>query len=171
MGSLGGLSGALAIHPDSLIDEELADACRLIQAARRLTETAVCETLLGSVVASTDPQFISYVRSVLAGNHEQFLAIFLDQSGRFIKDEILANGSASKVHLTARGLFSRALQFQASGMILAHNHPSGDCRPSKDDILATRAIASTAAALDLKLVDHLIVTRSNCYSFRIGAML
>ncbi|MGN6495755.1 MAG: JAB domain-containing protein, partial [Tsuneonella sp.] len=59
----------------------------------------------------------------------------------------------------------------AGGFLLAHNHPSGDCRPSEEDVAATRHLAAVGAALELELVDHVIVTRHRALSLRAGGYL
>jgi DNA repair protein RadC len=70
-----------------------------------------------------------------------------------------------------RDVFAEALRLGASGMILAHNHPSGECRPSDNDIAATRRLAEVALALDVALIDHLIFTHEAVYSMRAGGLL
>ena len=59
----------------------------------------------------------------------------------------------------------------ARGLIVAHNHPSGDCRPSRSDILATHRLKEVAIALDIELIDHLILTENAVYSMRAGGDL
>ena len=70
-----------------------------------------------------------------------------------------------------RDVFSQALSLGASAIILAHNHPSGNCRPSAQDILATRKFGEIANALDIALLDHLILTDTSVYSMRAGGLL
>ena len=64
-----------------------------------------------------------------------------------------------------------ALRLDARGIILAHNHPSGECRPSGCDIAATHQLAAVASALDIELIDHLIFTHEAVYSMRAGGLL
>jgi DNA repair protein RadC len=70
-----------------------------------------------------------------------------------------------------RGLLGEALRLDAVGIILAHNHPSGQCRPSERDISATRRLCDVAKALDIALIDHLIFTEDAVYSMRAGGLL
>jgi DNA repair protein RadC len=70
-----------------------------------------------------------------------------------------------------RALLGEALRRDASGMILAHGHPSGHCRPSSRDIAVTRRLADVALALDISLIDHLIFTPDAVYSMRAGGLL
>lgn len=102
---------------------------------------------------------------------EQLHVIYCDRARRYLDDESLAAGTASRIEARARPLIERALTLGAAGFVLAHNHPSGICRPSADDIAGTRRIAGIAAALELELVDHLIVTAHSVFSMRAGGVL
>ena len=118
------------------------------------------------------PGFLRYLKSRLAGAEEECLhATYCDSWGEYLHDEILVHGSTSFVATRARLLFGRALALGASGLLLAHNHPSGRCRPSHDDLFATNRMRDIAAALDIVLLDHLIITESNVYSIRSGVNL
>ena len=70
-----------------------------------------------------------------------------------------------------RELFGKALSMDAHSMIVAHNHPSGRCKPSPYDITATRRLKDIARALDIELLDHLIITQQSVYSMRAGGDL
>ena len=117
---------------------------------------------------------IDFLRSaVLApnGGKERFHAMFFDLAGLFARDERFGVGEQSKLHLPLRSLFTSALAHGARGMIVAHNHPSGDCRPSSRDETATARIAQIANALGIELIDHLIVTPRAVFSMRAGECL
>lgn len=117
---------------------------------------------------------IEYLRGVvLAGSNrvERFHAIFVDSQRAYLGDESIGEGEANALTLRMRDLFGRALGVGATGMIIAHNHPSGNCRPSKIDIDATRRLAGIAVALDIELLDHLIFTQNAVYSMRAGGDL
>jgi DNA repair protein RadC len=75
------------------------------------------------------------------------------------------------LQLRMRLLLGEALRLDAAGIILAHSHPSGICRPSPSDITATHQLAMVARALDVSLVDHLIFTNDAVYSMRAGGLL
>lgn len=117
---------------------------------------------------------ITYLRgTVLAGEgrQERGHAIFVDRERCWLGDASVGVGSLNVLSLRMRTLFGEALRLDARGMILAHNHPSGHCRPSGCDIAATRRLANIASALDIELIDHLIFTREAVYSMRAGGML
>ena len=117
---------------------------------------------------------IDYLRSVVltspAGG-ERFHAIFVDTRRAYLGDEAMGRGEGSALTLRMRDLFGHALSLGASGIIIAHNHPSGDCRPSQYDIDATKRLATIASALDIELLDHLIFTHTSVYSMRAGGNL
>lgn len=169
--SFGGLGQALKIQPENIEDPDLSEACRIVHAAQKLAESAVSEQLSRSTVTTTDPRLIQYLRSLLAGPEEVFVAVFLDSEGCYLRDEALALGNICQVRMNARDLFSRAFQLSAKRLIIAHNHPSGDCRPSSDDIRATRDISEIGKMLDLALDDHLILSSSGYFSFKAGGLL
>jgi DNA repair protein RadC len=137
--------------------------------ARRLVEAALGEELVGAPVDGGDPAIHSYLRSRIGGAPEERLhAIFADAGRGYLADEPVVMGSASRIEARVRPLIERALTLGASGVLLAHNHPSGRCRPSVDDVSGTIRLAEIAEALELTLIDHLIVTRTRVFSMRLG---
>ncbi|KUO54003.1 MAG: hypothetical protein APF82_08310 [Sphingomonadales bacterium BRH_c42] len=105
------------------------------------------------------------------GGNEHLHAIFLDADRGFLADRRIVSGNGTALALRMRALFTMALQIGSRSLIVAHNHPSGDCRPSVHDIAATRRMAAIAAALDIELLDHIIITPDRAYSMRAGGDL
>ena len=137
--------------------------------ARRLVEAALGEELVSTPVDGGDPAIHRYLRTRIGGAAEERLhAIFADNRRGYLADEPVVMGSASRIEARARPLVERALALGAGGILLAHNHPSGRCRPSAEDIGGTLRLAEIAEALELTLIDHLIVTRTRVYSMRLG---
>ncbi|MEM6475157.1 MAG: JAB domain-containing protein [Pseudomonadota bacterium] len=117
---------------------------------------------------------VEYLRSVVLQAPEygeRFHAIFVDSHGRYLADAAMGQGEISSLKLRMRDLFGKALSAGANAIIIAHNHPSGDCRPSEHDIEATLRLAEVGEALDIELLDHLIFTHSTVYSMRAGGIL
>lgn len=117
---------------------------------------------------------IEYLRGIMCAvpsRVERFHAIFLDDRQTYLADAAMGLGGSATLSLRMRDLFSKALSIGASGLIIAHNHPSGDCRPSLRDIDATKKLKDIAIALDIELLDHLIITQSAAYSMRAGGRL
>lgn len=117
---------------------------------------------------------INYLRGVVLvppARIERGHAIYLDAAHAYLGDAAFGIGSFCTLSLRMRALFGDALRLGAAGLILAHNHPSGHCRPSGCDIAATRRLRDVAMALDITLVDHLIFTTDAVYSMRAGGLL
>ena len=98
---------------------------------------------------------------------ERFAAIFVDQARRVLGPlKVFEGGSRTKATLYPRVLFKEALERDATGIILAHNHPSGTFLPSPQDRDLTRRVAEIGENLEIRLLDHFIVTATEFVSFR-----
>ncbi|HEX8642049.1 MAG TPA: JAB domain-containing protein [Allosphingosinicella sp.] len=97
---------------------------------------------------------------------EKLAVIHLDGERRVIGVEESAVASAEAVELPIREIVGAALRLGSAGLVIGHNHPSGDPRPSSADIEATRRLAQTAANLGIMLHDHLVFAGGACRSFR-----
>ncbi len=96
--------------------------------------------------------------------HEEIWVAYVDNQNRLISWEKAARGSTNTSTIYPREILERALKIKASGFILVHNHPGGDPTPSGADIEMTKCIQRAAQTLVIRLVDHIIITDSNCYS-------
>ena len=107
-----------------------------------------------------------------AGSASELLAVLhLGPSKRLIALTFEEKGSDDEIELPIGSILAKALRLGAGGIILAHNHPSGDPTPSPTDEAATRAIAAAAARLDIRLHDHLGFGGSETRSFRALGLL
>ena len=102
---------------------------------------------------------------------EQFRVLFLDRKNVLIADEEQAKGMVDHVPVYPREVAKRALELNASAIILVHNHPSGDPTPSQSDITMTQQIQLACDALGLTLHDHLIIGKSRELSFRTEGLI
>ncbi|MBI2932824.1 MAG: DNA repair protein RadC [Planctomycetes bacterium] len=102
---------------------------------------------------------------------EHFRVLYLNRLNRLLEDVLAAQGDAGSVQPSIRGIIARALQLNASGLIVAHNHPSGRARPSEADRLLTRDLIRAARPLGLRLLDHVIVGGERTFSFADGGLL
>ncbi len=117
---------------------------------------------------------IAYLRDIVLAppvRYERGHAIFVGANRSWLGDGPCGIGTISALTLRMRALLGEALRHDAAGIILAHSHPSGHCRPRGCDIAATRRLAEVAGALDIKLIDHLIFTPDAVYSMRAGGLL
>jgi DNA repair protein RadC len=104
--------------------------------------------------------------------HEEVLVLFLNGSMKLVAEDIIGSGNASEAKIYNNILITRATQNGATGIILVHNHPSGNAIPSEADIDITENLLDILRGVGLKFVDHMIVTRSKCFSFRkVGLLL
>ena len=97
--------------------------------------------------------------------HEEFWLILLKRNNEVIKKELLSKGGMSGTVVDVKLIFKRALEESASGIILAHNHPSGNLTPSEQDKQLTKKVKEAGKTLDISVLDHLIVTDQSFYSF------
>jgi DNA repair protein RadC len=102
---------------------------------------------------------------------EEMMAIFLDRSNHTVGWMRIGSGNIHGVALDQRSILVTALNTNASGVIIAHNHPSGRATPSDADRTMTRHLRDALALLDIKLHDHLIITKDACLSFANEGML
>ena len=102
---------------------------------------------------------------------EEFWAIYLNQSNRVIRKERLSVGGLTGTHVDVRLIMKGALLCDATGMIISHNHPSGNEKPSKEDNLITEKIKKAADSLNIRLIDHIIITSNTYYSYMDNGML
>jgi len=96
---------------------------------------------------------------------EHFALILLNRANRVIKTEIISVGGVNGCVADTKVIFKKALEYGASSIILAHNHPSGNLRPSGADIELTEKMKNAGKAIDIPVLDHLIVTNVGYYSF------
>ncbi len=97
--------------------------------------------------------------------HEEFWIVFLNNSNTILQKEQLSKGGITGTLVDVRLVMKQALELGAVGLILAHNHPSGTLKPSAADISITKKLKQAAELLDIKVLDHLIVTQKDYYSF------
>lgn len=97
--------------------------------------------------------------------HEEFWIIYLNNSNKVIQKNQLSKGGITGTLVDVRLVLKNALEFGAIGLILAHNHPSGTLKPSTADKLITQKLKTASESLDIKVLDHLIVTEKAYFSF------
>lgn len=96
---------------------------------------------------------------------EEFKILLLNRRNRVLGIVNISNGGFSGTIADPKLIFAAALKACASGIILAHNHPSGEVDPSKEDIVLTKKLKEAGKILDLQILDHLIISKHQYYSF------
>ena len=129
------------------------------------------EALQGPVLGDSKA-VMDYLFAVMAHEPlEQLRVLYLDSRNRLLLDETAITGSVNIAPVYPREIVRRSLEVGATALILAHNHPSGDTKPSSEDIRVTRLVAKAGEALDIRLHDHVIVARSGWISLRAAGCL
>ena len=98
-------------------------------------------------------------------DHEECWVMYLNRGNRLISRERVSSGGLSATVLDVKMILKRALAKLASSIILVHNHPSGNRKPGKDDIIQTRQLTDAAKLCDIQLMDHIIIAGTTYYSF------
>lgn len=98
--------------------------------------------------------------------HEEVWILLLNQSNKIIKKEQVSRGGISSSIIDIRIILKSAIESSASGIILCHNHPSGNIIPSKNDDLITERLSNACQIMDIKLLDHIIIGAKSYYSYK-----
>ena len=98
-------------------------------------------------------------------DHEVFAVFFLDAQHRVIQFEQMFRGTLTQTSVYPREIVKRALTLNAGAVILAHNHPSGSTEPSRADVFLTETIKTALALVDVRVLDHIVVSVEGCTSF------
>lgn len=140
------------------------------EAALRMTWQKLSATE-APVLTSYDA-IIEYCRAASGyKDREEFRVIFLNAKNRIIGEEVQQRGSVNAVAIHPGEVMRSAVLKGATALILVHNHPSGDVTPSRADIEVTRKIAEALAAVEIRLIDHFIVSKSLVFSFNDHGLL
>lgn len=133
-----------------------------LEVGRRRNETEV--KVLDSVTGSKDAYNVLR-KTFMDLNHEEFWILLLNQAGKVIAKELISKGGLTGTVADPKIIFNIALQHSAVSIVMAHNHPSGNLKPSQLDIDLTKKIANAGKLLDINVLDHIIVTNDGFYSF------
>ena len=165
----GSFAGVMAASPDALgeldgMGEASIVALKTVQAASLLMQK---QDLHQKPLLSSWKSVLDYCHSVMAHEAiEQFRLLFLDGKNAVIADEKQSQGTVNHTPVYVREVAKRALTLDASAVIMAHNHPTGDPTPSRDDIEMTKAVKSALEKIGIQLHDHIIIGRRGHASLR-----
>lgn len=105
-------------------------------------------------------------RKIAHLKHEEFWVIYLNQAAKILQLEQIGKGGLTSTTVDIRVIFQKALCYEATNIIVCHNHPSGSIKPSKADILLTCQIEEAANFFNINLIDHIILHKNDFYSFQ-----
>lgn len=128
--------------------------------ARRRLKTAKHAQLnhAESIAEHLRPYFIDL-------NHEQFHVLYLNRNNQVLGHKVISTGGVNATVIDPRLIFKEAMQFMASALVLSHNHPSGTARPSAADDHVTERLVLGAELLDMRILDHIIISENGFYSY------
>lgn len=151
------------------VGEAVIQELKIVEAsAQRMMRSRV----MNQPVLSSWSALLDYCHTAMSHREtEQFRILYLDRKNVLIADEEQAKGTVDHVPVYPREVVKRALELNASALILVHNHPSGDPTPSDADITMTLQVQDACRALGITLHDHLIIGKSRELSFRSSGYL
>ncbi|MFN3312685.1 MAG: RadC family protein [Hyphomonas sp.] len=170
----GSLSAILAAPVQDLVkvDGVGETVAAYFKAIAELHTRAAREEIKAREVISSWTVLVAYVqRELQHEKREQFRVIFLDRKNQLILDEIMGRGTVDHAPVYPREVARRALEVQASSLVLVHNHPSGDPQPSRADIEITRELMDALQPFDITVHDHLIVGTKGVVSLRSSGLI
>lgn len=142
-----------------------AKAITIIAAMELGRRRRVSEVMERKQISSSKTVFDFFQPIIGELPHEEFWILYLNNSNKIIKSERLSKGGITGTLVDVRLVYKEALQTGATAIILAHNHPSGTLKPSQPDIQLTKKLKAAGENLDIKVLDHLIVTEKAYFSF------
>lgn len=142
-----------------------AKACMLValsEIARRMNRKVA--SLMG-VKLNTPLKIFEFYKSKINDDQEQFYCIYLDANKKVIEEKLLFIGTVNYSLVHPRDIFKEAYLLNATGIICVHNHPSGEVRPSKEDINLTIRLKEIGVLMGVRVIDHIIIGDDKYYSF------
>jgi DNA repair protein RadC len=137
-----------------------------LSAALELGRRRLAAPFLQKIAVRNSQDMADYCRPALQDlNHEVFLVAYLNNSNKILHHEIISRGGLTSTVADPRIILKKALEENAVNIVLCHNHPSGNLKPSKADEELTRKIREAARLFDIKVLDHLIISQEGYFSF------
>jgi DNA repair protein RadC len=137
-----------------------------ILAALELGERVYSPQSINKVLVRTTEDAVAQLKSIAAKKQEYLEVLYLNARHELLLQETIGIGSLNSMVITPKEVFSPAFHTPCAAIIVAHNHPSGDPDPSDDDIKFTQRIHEAGEVLGIPLIDHLIIAKSNYFSFK-----
>jgi len=164
---LNGISGIDRAHVEDILKfkglglaktAQLKAAIEIGKRVRRQNVTPVSFESANTIAEFCYPKFEGK-------RHEQFLALLLDGQNNLLVERVISEGIPTQSVVYTRKVMEEALRFSASAIVVVHNHPSGEPKPSEQDIETTHKLKQAADILEILLLDHIIIGQQRFYSF------
>jgi len=121
----------------------------------------------GRMPAIRGPEDVyEYLKDMRNLKKEQFRGLYLNARNKVIHDEVISIGTLTANLVHPREVFQPAIEYLACGLLVAHNHPSGDPEPSEDDLEITRKLSGVGKTMDIELIDHIIIGNNRYVSLK-----
>ena len=164
-----GLQGLLNIRVEELMIFEglgTAKACSLVAVVELSKRLLHPNQTAGIKIRSPKDVFNLIGKELCYELSEKLLLVSIDSRGKFIASDTISTGTVNETIINPREIFQRALSRNASSIILAHNHPSGEPDPSPEDLEATKTVQETGKKLGIPLLDHIVITKTGFLSLK-----
>jgi DNA repair protein RadC len=139
----------------------------LITVVREIFTRSLLEKVIESDSIMSTGQVLEYYKNALGYlKKEQLRIMFLNNKNKLIAEEMMQEGTVNNTAIYPREIIQKTLEYGASAIIMVHNHPGGDPKPSRQDIIMTKIINEIAQKLDIILFDHVVIGRMGATSFR-----
>ena len=166
---LGSLGAVFRTPPSDLFTDEAFGSAAVanLHLVRQLIFKETSEPLRNGHVFENFDRLINYLLLRLGRlQQEQVRLLSLDEKSRLLDDKVIAVGNTAAVGVDMRMLIGEALRNSATSIVLVHNHPSGDPRPSQTDLEFTQNVLQACSLVGIRLADHVIIAEGRWYSFR-----
>ncbi|QLB20633.1 hypothetical protein A6B43_03340 [Vespertiliibacter pulmonis] len=137
-----------------------------LQATKEMTKRHLAQQMRMNSTINEPDLAVMYFQTMLEDDErEVFMVLFLDNQHRLLRQEKLFFGTVNQTSVHPREIIKAALKCNAAAILVAHNHPSGTCKPSEADRYMTRRIEMACELVDIRLVDHIIIGKGEYFSF------
>ncbi len=172
--SANGFSNLMSLSYEELVSikgikkAKALELMAILEIAKRLTRMeTICESQLNE-----PKKVVEWLKANLGYSvQEEFFAVYLNGKGGIIKSEILYKGNKNSASVGVDEILRKAILLKASGLLVAHNHPSDNVSPSDADIQLTRKLSSSGRMMGIPLLDHIIIGKTGYFSFKNHNML
>lgn len=159
----GSLSAAMVIEENGAYRfTRCVTESEIVETAKTLLGRRILQTI---VIESTQVAKDFFITQLSVLNAEVFCVAFLNTKHRVIACEKLFHGTLNTAQVYPREVVHRAMELNAAAVILAHNHPSGECTPSQSDLQITRALVEALQLFDIQILDHFVIAGGTVTSF------
>ncbi|WP_339047514.1 RadC family protein [Candidatus Mesenet endosymbiont of Phosphuga atrata] len=174
MKRFGSFAGVFNADIDDLKDVEMVgdSAVAVILCVKEALTRILKEDIKELPIVNNSQKLVNYLKvSIGQANKEKSRIIYMNKKCRVIADDLQDIGTVDQTPLYVREVIKRALAIGASSIVLSHNHPSGDGHPSSGDIAITKQLNYACHSMDITLIDHIIITARDYFSFKEKGLL